>query len=104
MNNGAEDRNPSDRTSSESASPEARRWAARREEARASAEADHQLALKAQAEQRRRLEQENHGPLGIYIGLVVAALLFAIGWVVLDRMRCDPFYAGISFSGRHACQ
>ena len=87
-----------------SASPESRRWTALRREARAAVAADRERVRKARADQKRRGEQADLNPAIIYVGLLIAALLCGATWIVLDRMRCDPFYAGVSFSSQHSCR
>jgi hypothetical protein len=82
----------------------ARRWAARQEEFRAAVAADRERVLKTQAEQRNHIEQGYGNHAGFFLGLLALLLLFAAGWFIIDRMRCDPFYASISRLSSHTCQ
>jgi hypothetical protein len=93
-----------ERQSGTGASPEARRWTERRDEARAAVAKDHERARKAHAEQKDLIEQEPHNPLAFYIGLLVVAILFIVTWFMIDRMRCDSFYSNAGFSRLHVCK
>jgi hypothetical protein len=92
------------RESRSSASPAAKRWLAWREEARAAAEEDRELSLKARAEKKRQIEREYHNPVAVYFGLLMLLFILAVGWFVVDWMRCDPFYSDLAMSHGRACR
>lgn len=93
-----------ERQSGAGASPEARRWKARRDAARAAVAKDRELARKTHAEQKHHIEHEPHNPIAFYIGLLAVALLFIVTWFIVDRMRCDPFYSNAGLSHLHVCK
>jgi hypothetical protein len=86
------------------ATPEARRWAARLDEVRAAAAADRERALAERAERDRRIEREHLNPVAFAFGLLAVMLLLLVGWFVVDRMRCDPFYSNAGLARLHACR
>jgi len=76
----------------------------REEEIRAAASAELERVLRDHSQRRHRFKQEQQSPTILYFGLLVVAILFIVSWLMLDRMRCDPFYSDIPLSRRYTCQ
>jgi hypothetical protein len=95
--------NTQKRESREGATPQAQRWSARRQEAQAAAEADSELARRQRIKHDRDVEREEHNPALFALGILGVLLLLVVAWFVLDRMRCDPFYAQINHLHRQVC-
>ena len=89
-----------------SASSAAQRWAARRKEVNAAIELDQKRVLQARMEKEYRARVEHRGsPAGMIIaGALVVFVLLTACWFIIDRMRCDPFYANIDRFSFRACE
>lgn|GEM_PF-3267839 len=86
------------------ASPAAQRRAAQQEEIRAAAEADRKRALKAHVKQNDGARQGYDDPAGFSVGLLALLLFLAACWLIIDKMRCDPFYSTVVRLPFHSCQ
>jgi len=60
------------------------------------------------AEQARLRDEEAkdayHNPKGVWIGLALVIGLVAVGWWVIDTMRCDPFESDLALVKSDACR
>jgi hypothetical protein len=76
----------------------------RNETLRRAALAELERVVRDHARERRQIERENDNPNVLICGLVVVLVLFEVSWLMLDRMRCDPFYSDIPLSRPYACR
>ena len=83
------------------ASPETKRWVARRQEVEAIAAEDRERALKARAERQRQIEREYRNPVAFGAGLLVLLFLSFAALFIVDRMSCDPHFS--DNARRHSC-
>jgi hypothetical protein len=92
---------PPEREKESGASPEMRRWIARREAVRAAAAADRAKRIEA--------GEPPDPPEGsnlrlVAAGLVVVLLLILAASYIVGRMRCDPFYSDTALSKASGCR
>jgi hypothetical protein len=77
----------------------------RRAATRAAASVDRARAQQEKEERLRELEQEASNPAAFYIGLFMILLLVVVGWIALDRLRCDPIFGSVTTRAmRHTCE
>jgi hypothetical protein len=86
------------------ASPQTRRFVARREAVRAAAAADRARAVDEAAERRRDIVRDYDNPLAFGLGLAVILLLLGGGWFIMHRLHCDPLFSDLGLRRRQACE
>lgn len=60
---------------------------------------------KTRAEREGDAEFDSFNPIAFWGGLFCVVLLLCVAsWFILDRLRCDPYYATISRLQRSTCQ
>jgi hypothetical protein len=60
---------------------------------------------KTHAEREGDGEFDSFNPIAFWGGLFCVVLLLCVAsWFILDRLRCDPYYATISRLQRSTCQ
>jgi hypothetical protein len=76
-------------------------WRAWRDGFRAAREADRRRSAARQAagEDEGGEEEEPDHRRAALVGLVVVAILLALGLYLVDRMRCDPLYSDRALAG-----
>ncbi len=86
------------------ASSSAQRWAARRREVEAAIESDQRRILQARMEKAYQARADYQGSLAFIVGALVVFVLLSACWFLMDRMRCDPFYANVDRFSSRTCR
>jgi hypothetical protein len=97
MTEGARERN------ARSASPSAQRWLERQKEIDNAIERDKAQVRQARIERKYVAHRDYHSSSALIVSALVVLILLGACWFVIDRMRCDPFYAEINRLSR-ACE
>ncbi len=75
----------------------------RRDEAKEAAALDDQRVADEAARKDALAQQDDHNPMGVWIGFALVVALVAAGMWVFESLKCDPLDSDLALVKKSAC-
>ena len=80
-----------------------KKWVARHKEAKEAAASDNERVAEDALRRDELAQRDYHNPMGVWIGLALAAVLVAAGLWVFNTLKCDPLESDLALVKKTSC-